>query len=67
MEYGLVVLWLAMYLVVGLAALPLAAALFTARHRAKQLQDSRLHGAIAATRSESVPLVDRERADDRGR
>jgi YYY domain-containing protein len=28
MEYGLVVLWLAMYLVVGLAALPLAAALF---------------------------------------
>jgi YYY domain-containing protein len=28
MEFGLVVLWLAMYLVVGLAALPLAAALF---------------------------------------
>jgi YYY domain-containing protein len=28
MEYGLVVLWLAMYLVVGMAALPLAAALF---------------------------------------
>jgi glycosyltransferase involved in cell wall biosynthesis len=45
----------------------LGAALLTARHRAKRLQDSRLHGAIAATRSESVPLVDRERADDRGR
>ncbi|WP_254838161.1 DUF2298 domain-containing protein [Natronomonas marina] len=28
MEYGLVVLWLAMYLILGLAALPLAAALF---------------------------------------
>ncbi len=28
MEYGLVALWLAMYLIVGLAALPLAAALF---------------------------------------
>ena len=28
MEYGLVALWLAMYLIVGLAALPLVAALF---------------------------------------
>jgi YYY domain-containing protein len=34
MEYGLVVLWLAMYLVVGLATLPLAAALFSRFHDA---------------------------------
>jgi YYY domain-containing protein len=32
MEYGLVALWLVMYLVVGLAALPLAAALFPRFH-----------------------------------
>lgn len=32
MEYGLVALWLAMYLVVGLATLPLAAALFSRFH-----------------------------------
>lgn len=48
-------------------SLSLGAALFTARHRAMRLQDSRLHGAIAATREESVPLIDRERAGDRGR
>ena len=47
-------------------ALSLGTALFAARHRAKRLQDSRLHGAIAATRTGSVPLVDRERADERG-
>ncbi|MEF8914227.1 DUF2298 domain-containing protein [Natronomonas sp.] len=34
MEYGLVVLWLAMYLIVGLATLPLAAALFPRFHDA---------------------------------
>ena len=34
MEYGLVALWLAMYLVVGLATLPLAAALFSRFHDA---------------------------------
>jgi glycosyltransferase involved in cell wall biosynthesis len=39
-------------------ALDLGAALLTARHRAKRLQDSRLHGAIAARREETA-LVDR--------
>ena len=34
-------------------------ALFVARHRAKRVQDSRLHGALAAG-SEPVALVDRE-------
>ena len=48
-------------------ALSLGAALLAARHRAKRLQDSRIHGAIAATRTDAVPLVDRERADGRGR
>lgn len=47
--------------------LSLGAALFVARHRAKRLHDSSLHDAIAATTEESVPLVDRERADRRGR
>lgn len=45
----------------------LGTALLAARHRARRLQDSRLHGVIAATRDESVPLVDRDRADKRGR
>ncbi|QLD88536.1 glycosyltransferase [Natronomonas salina] len=48
-------------------SLSLGAALLAARHRAKRLQDSRIHGAIAATREGSLPLVERERADDGGR
>ena len=48
-------------------SLSLGAALFAARHRAKRLQDSRIHGAIAATREESIPLIERERADGGGR
>lgn len=39
-------------------ALDLGVALLTARHRAKRLQDSRLHGAIAARRDETA-LVER--------
>ncbi len=40
-------------------SLDLARALFLVRHRAKRLGDSRLHGAIAATREETA-LVDRD-------
>jgi glycosyltransferase involved in cell wall biosynthesis len=47
-------------------ALSLGTALFTARHRAKRLQDSYIHGAIAATKDEAIPLVDREGAAERG-
>jgi len=36
-------------------------ALLTARHRAKQLSDDRLHTAIAARREEPTALVDRDR------
>jgi len=39
-------------------AVDMGTALLTARHRAKQLQDSRLHGAIASRREETA-LVDR--------
>jgi hypothetical protein len=39
-------------------ALDMGTALLTARHRAKRLHDSRLHGAIAARRDETA-LVDR--------
>jgi len=35
-------------------------ALLSARHRAKQLRDSRVHNAIAATREESTALVDQD-------
>jgi hypothetical protein len=45
-------------------AFALGTALLTARHRAKRVQDSRLHDAIAATRERDVALVDRDR--DRG-
>ncbi|MFQ3318182.1 MAG: glycosyltransferase involved in cell wall biosynthesis [Natronomonas sp.] len=45
----------------------LGAALFTTRHRAKRLQNSRFHGAIAATREETPPLVDREQVHRGGR
>lgn len=41
-------------------ALNMGRALFVARHRAKRIQDSRLHGALAAGRQEPVALVDRE-------
>jgi len=41
-------------------ALDMGRALFVARHRAKRIQDSRLHGALAASRPEPVALVDRE-------
>lgn len=40
-------------------AAALGRALLTARHRAKRLQDSRLHGAIAGRFDEGVALVDR--------
>jgi hypothetical protein len=36
-------------------------ALLTARHRAKQLSDDRLHAAIAARREQPTALVDRDR------
>ena len=36
-------------------------ALFVARHRAKRLEDSRVHDAIAARREEPTALVDRDR------
>jgi len=39
----------------------LARALFAARHRAKQIRDSRVHTAIAATREQPTALVERER------
>ncbi|MFB6150334.1 MAG: glycosyltransferase [Haloarculaceae archaeon] len=38
----------------------LARALLTARHRAKQISDSRVHNAIAATREDPTALVDRQ-------
>lgn len=41
-------------------SLRMARALFTARHRAKQIRDSRLHTAIAARRDEPEALVDRK-------
>ena len=37
----------------------LASALLASRHRAKQIRDSRVHNAIAATREEPTALVDR--------
>lgn len=40
-------------------AFSLGRALLAARHRAKRLQNSRLHGAIAARRDEGPALVDR--------
>jgi glycosyltransferase involved in cell wall biosynthesis len=46
-------------------ALNMGLALFVVRHRAKQLQNSRLHGALAAGREDPVALVDRE-GDGRG-
>ena len=42
-------------------AVALGTALLTARHRAKRIQDSRLHDAIAATWETDVALVDRDR------
>jgi hypothetical protein len=44
-------------------AVDMGRALLTARHRAKRLQDSRLHGAIAAGRTEPPALIDRDRGD----
>lgn len=41
-------------------ALDMGRALFVARHRAKRLQNSRLHDALAAARDKPVALVDRE-------
>jgi hypothetical protein len=41
-------------------SLRLGRALLTARHRAKQIRDSRVHNAIAATRDEPTALVDRD-------
>ncbi|WP_255196752.1 glycosyltransferase [Halorarius litoreus] len=41
-------------------ALDMGRALFVARHRAKRLQDSRFHDALATTREQPVALVDRE-------
>ncbi|WP_254831663.1 glycosyltransferase [Haloglomus salinum] len=41
-------------------AISLGTALFVARHRAKRLQDSRLHDAIARRRADETALVDRE-------
>ena len=38
----------------------LARALFVARHRAKQLRNSRVHNAIAATRDQPTALVERD-------
>ncbi|MFB6179830.1 MAG: glycosyltransferase [Halorientalis sp.] len=38
-------------------------ALFVARHRAKQLRDSRLHKVLAAGREEQPALIDRDDAD----
>jgi glycosyltransferase involved in cell wall biosynthesis len=42
-------------------AVSLGTALFVARHRAKRLQDSRLHDAIARRRADETALVDRTR------
>jgi len=42
-------------------ALDLGAAVFSARHRAKRIKNSRLHRMIAAQRGEPTALVDRER------
>jgi glycosyltransferase involved in cell wall biosynthesis len=41
-------------------ALDMGKALFVARHRAKRLQNSRFHDALATTREQPVALVDRE-------
>ncbi|WP_135662800.1 glycosyltransferase [Halorhabdus rudnickae] len=41
-------------------AVDLGGAVFSARHRAKRIRDSRLHRMIAAGRDESPALVDRE-------
>jgi glycosyltransferase involved in cell wall biosynthesis len=41
-------------------ALDMGKALFVARHRAKRLQNSRFHDALATTRDQPVALVDRE-------
>lgn len=43
-------------------AVTMARALFVARHRAKRLQNSRVHDALAATREEPVALIDRDRS-----
>ncbi|WP_136717878.1 glycosyltransferase [Halorientalis salina] len=43
--------------------LSMGRALFVARHRAKQLRDSRLHNAIAASREEQPALIDRDDAE----
>ena len=43
--------------------LSMGRALFVARHRAKQLRDSRLHKAIAASREEQPALIDRDDAE----
>ncbi|MFB6206916.1 MAG: glycosyltransferase [Haloglomus sp.] len=42
-------------------AVSLGTALFVARHRAKRLQNSRLHDAIARRRTDETALVDRNR------
>ncbi|MFC7235892.1 glycosyltransferase [Halosegnis marinus] len=44
-------------------ALDMGRALFVARHRAKRLQNSRLHDALAASRADPVALVDREESE----
>jgi glycosyltransferase involved in cell wall biosynthesis len=41
-------------------SIALAGALFTARHRAKQIRNSRVHNAIAATREDPTALIDRQ-------
>ena len=41
-------------------AMDLGAAVFSARHRAKRIRDSRIHRMIAAQRGESTALIDRE-------
>jgi hypothetical protein len=46
-------------------ALSLGTALFVARHRARRLQDSRLHDAIARRRPDETALVDRHRDRER--
>jgi len=41
-------------------SLKMGRALFSARHRAKRLRDSRLHAAIAARRDQPTALIDRD-------
>lgn len=41
-------------------AINMGRSLFVVRHRAKRLQDSRIHGALAANREDPVALVNRE-------